>query len=131
MTFYKISYCSDTIDGVTSLSGLPAKSQNTNAVFAQNAVSPPPLPEFEAIAEEIGDSNSTVIGVGPPPVPGSEAIGDESHLVMALGEVSPPPVPGSETMTNIGDSDLSLENVAPPPLPDAKSKVTKSQENQS
>jgi hypothetical protein len=120
MTSFKISFASDSIEGVSSLVRLSAGAGTRESVSGFRESSPPPAPGLQ------GSNGSAGSGLNqgettPPPIPvlpGGSGRGDSDQ-----GGVAPPPVPllnGSGADSGPADS---AGEVGLPPSPDQKAKV--------
>ena len=122
MTSFKISFESDSIEGVSSLVGLSAGAWTRETVSGFRESSPPPAPGLQGSDGSPG-SGSNQGKTTPPPIPelpGASGRGDSDQ-----GGVAPPPEPPLDgSGADSGPVD-SAGRVGLPPGPDQKARVKK------
>jgi hypothetical protein len=120
MTSFKISFASDSIEGVSSLVRFSAGAGTRESVSGFQESSPPPAPKLQGSDGSAG-SGSTQGETTTPPIPalpGASGRGDSDQ-----GGVAPPPVPPlNGSGADSGPADSAGE-VGLPPSSDQKAKV--------
>jgi len=145
MKYFKVSYSSDSLEGLNSLAGLSASIQSSDSNINQGDISPPPDPDKEDLETDMfgqnvvvspplldDESSSLLLGdrseIIPPPEPLSLGTEVGNGLSMDSGNVSPPPSPEDEGALQ-GDS-FTQPDVGLPPEPNALSLEAENDQNE-
>ena len=122
MTFFKVTYTSDSLSGLASLVGLStssSKSESVSTIEGEGVLGPPPSPQSSEVSENLGSDPDQL---APPPFPISDSMVEGGSSIQS--EAAPPPEPNSLMPNTVGDQ--TEEEVDPPPgLPKRETKRSK------
>ena len=120
MTFFKVSFSADSLEGLTSLSGLNTSptypstqgmEASDNRAVKHGLMGPPPVPGEYGLSNGGSNRNGSI-----PPAPPMQSTGISDNLASNSDQGAPPPLPVSVSTTGDG---RSFSDTPLPPVPDS------------
>ncbi len=113
MTIFKISFSSDSQEGLRSLAGLSASAGRSDTAAASEGTQPPPSPSSQSMGFMGESSGNRSLGT-PPPLPGGYS--SDNYSTNHIQGV-PPPQPSAQGGGMADGMSSEQDQLAPPPLP--------------
>src|SRR5680860_1011397 len=120
MTFFKVSFSADSLEGLTSLSGLNTSptypssqgmEASDNRAVKPGLMGPPPVPGEYGVSNGGSNRNGSI-----PPAPTTQSTGISDNLASNSDQGVPPPLPISGSTAGDG---RSFTDTPQPPVPDS------------